>query len=268
MALKGCPGILWVLGAVDFADSHGEGRRAPVVPHLQGFCTPWPVSDLGAYVHQLSVDDQDSVIKDERDRWYRPSPCQVQKFTTIASQLLSSLLAVQERGYVHQGLSMSNVFMIRDQRDLLELCISDLCYCTEKGTCTAAALQTSLAHTAPEVTLGHQKRADFPQMAWAAGVLLWEVCTGLPPACIVHRAGYLAALALPPAPECVGPALRAPGLDDRIDLVLRGLLNVDPKARMTLQEAASVMHSLHSDVHSASYTSALQVCNPRNVIVP
>jgi hypothetical protein len=258
-ALRACPGILPVLGRVDFAASQRDGGRAPAVPHLQGYCTTWPVSNLETYLHRASMSNRDEELKSDRVHWYRPLHCDVRKFVSTAQSLLCTLLAVHRRGLVHQGLSMRNIFMLKVDEDRTEPCLGDLSFCVTRGSPTSWEKHASLAHTAPEVALRHTQLADSPQMALAAGVLLWEMCTGLPPASIMHPAGYHAAVALAPSDEFVGPALRAPGVDDRIDHVLRGLMNVDPEARMTLDVAASVIQSLQADVLSPSYATALQV---------
>lgn len=157
--------------------------------------------------------------------------------------LASSVGTVLKEKHSVAGVSLTNIFLMHpaDCHTSPEVCVGDFSYCVPSGACIGAELHSSLAHTAPEVFSGSQHAADSPQMAWSFGVLLWQLFSGLPPACMMYKEGYQACMDIVcGGSQCNGSAschsglssikgrcsflgkvLRAPERDDRIDWVLR-----------------------------------------------
>lgn len=189
------------------------------------------------------------------------------------------------------GISLKNLFLMHAAglHTHPEVCVGDLSYCVPHGSNTSPEQHSSLAHTAPEVVSGLQSTADSPQMAWAVGMVLWELFSGLPPACMAYKEGFQASmdlvLGVSEGHNCksttsrgagtrtvcgrrrslLGRVLRNPERDDRIDWVLRGLLRANPAFRMSLQAAYDIIGSLWKDMQSCSYPAALQVSPLRNL---
>lgn len=118
-ALQGCPNLLPVLGVVNFAKkaaaiqqsqrrkknfSDDDWRaRQPYVPHLQGYCTPQPHSNLDAYMYGRHAFG--SAARELSSRVYNYSQHSTHQLTGIARQVLRCLLGIQQRGLVHAGVS-------------------------------------------------------------------------------------------------------------------------------------------------------------------
>ena len=183
------------------------------------------------------------------------------------------------------GVNLKNLFLMHaaGHHTHPKLCVGDVSYCVPRGSRTSPEQHSSLAHTAPEVVCGAQDTADSPQMAWAVGMVLWELFAGLPPACMMHKEGFQASmdLILEATEGCITPSgcgastsgmtgrrsllgrvLQAPGRDDRVDWVIRGLLRAHPPSRMSLEVANDIIGTLWKDMKSCSYPAAMQVLLP------
>ena len=191
-------------------------------------------------------------------------------------------------GGMRAGVSLRNLFLMHEAGSHThpKLCVGDLSYCVPRGSRTSPEQHSSLAHTAPEVVSGAQDTADGPQMAWAVGMVLWELFSGLPPACMMSREGFQASMGLVLGTSdsrstgsgaggvkgkgsFLGRVLKAPERDDRVDWVIRGLLRAHPPSRMSLEAAYDIIGTLWQDMQLCSYPAAMQVrppcalCSPR-----
>lgn len=123
-ALHGCPHLLPLLGMVNFSGESAAGgrmvntaanqvttvtdswncRRPPAVPHLEGYCTPRPHSNLDTYVHGYACGRVPGASCEPSTRTYCSPQHSVAQLTGIGMQLLQCLVGVQQRGLVHTGV--------------------------------------------------------------------------------------------------------------------------------------------------------------------
>jgi hypothetical protein len=127
-----------------------------------------------------------------------------------------------------------------------EVCVGDLSFCVPRGSIPNAHQNSSVAHRAPEILSGASTTVESAQMAWAFGIVLWELFSGLPPACMMYTEGFQASLdlvldaaegrsrrrssgccwgsganSIKSRCSFLGRVLRTPERDNRIDWVLR-----------------------------------------------
>uniref|UniRef100_A0A452E191 non-specific serine/threonine protein kinase n=1 Tax=Capra hircus TaxID=9925 RepID=A0A452E191_CAPHI len=143
-------------------------------------------------------------------------------------QLVSAVAHCHNLGIVHRDLKCENILL--DDRGCLKL--SDFGFANWSGL-KNSLLSTfcgSVAYTAPEILMSKKyngKQADL----WSLGVILYAMVTGKLPfkECQPHRMLYLMRR---------GPTFR-PGLSPECQDLIRGLLQLHPRARLGLQQVAT-----------------------------
>ncbi|XP_068840168.1 testis-specific serine/threonine-protein kinase 5-like [Capricornis sumatraensis] len=143
-------------------------------------------------------------------------------------QLVSAVAHCHNLGIVHRDLKCENILL--DDRGCLKL--SDFGFANWSGL-KNSLLSTfcgSVAYTAPEIHMSKKyngKQADL----WSLGVTLYAMVTGKLPfkECQPHRMLYLMRR---------GPTFR-PGLSPECQDLIRGLLQLHPRARLGLQQVAT-----------------------------
>ncbi|XDA79360.1 hypothetical protein R6Z07F_009382 [Ovis aries] len=143
-------------------------------------------------------------------------------------QLVSAVAHCHNLGIVHRDLKCENILL--DDRGCLKL--SDFGFANWSGL-KNSLLSTfcgSVAYTAPEILMSKKyngKQADL----WSLGVTLYAMVTGKLPfkECQPHRMLYLMRR---------GPTFQ-PGLSPECQDLIRGLLQLHPRARLGLQQVAT-----------------------------
>ncbi|XP_070659099.1 testis-specific serine/threonine-protein kinase 5-like [Bos indicus] len=143
-------------------------------------------------------------------------------------QLVSAVAHCHNSGIVHRDLKCENILL--DDRGCLKL--SDFGFANRSGL-KNSLLSTfcgSVAYTAPEILMSKKYNGEQADL-WSLGVILYAMVTGKLPfkECQPHRMLYLMRR---------GPTFR-PGLSPECQDLIRGLLQLRPRARLALQQVAT-----------------------------
>ncbi|DAA22925.1 TPA: testis-specific serine kinase 5-like [Bos taurus] len=143
-------------------------------------------------------------------------------------QLVSAVAHCHNSGIVHRDLKCENILL--DDRGCLKL--SDFGFANRSGL-KNSLLSTfcgSVAYTAPEILMSKKYNGEQADL-WSLGVILYAMVTGKLPfkECQPHGMLYLMRR---------GPTFR-PGLSPECQDLIRGLLQLRPRARLALQQVAT-----------------------------
>ncbi|PRX07608.1 UNVERIFIED_ORG: serine/threonine protein kinase [Actinomadura viridilutea] len=178
---------------------------------------PWIVMELLRARSLQDLVDEDGPLPPERA-------------AEVGRQIVSALRAAHGAGILHRDIKPANVLVADDGRAVL----TDFGIAQVVGDATltkTGLLVGSPAYMAPERVRG--ERATPASDLWSLGATLYAACEGRPPHQRPDAMAVLAAIMTeePPPPRNAGPL--AP--------VLRGLLERDPAARMTAEQAEPLL---------------------------
>jgi serine/threonine protein kinase/predicted ATPase len=170
-------------------------------------------------------------------------------------QACKGLAEVHANGIVHRDLKPANLFLATfpDGRRLIKILDFGLSKpALPTGTAleltSSATLLGSPLYMSPEQILSHAE-VDARSDVWALGVVLYELCTGLPPFRPPSFAAALVAIATeaPAAPSALEPALPA-----ELERVILRCLEKDRNARFdSVDELAAALAPFALDADSA-----------------
>ncbi|KAF4022140.1 hypothetical protein G4228_014096 [Cervus hanglu yarkandensis] len=143
-------------------------------------------------------------------------------------QLVSAVAHCHNSGIVHRDLKCENILL--DDRGCLKL--SDFGFAHQSGfkNTLLSTFCGSVAYTAPEILMSKKYNGEQADL-WSLGVILYAMVTGKLPfkERQPHRMLYLMRR---------GPTFR-PGLSPECQDLIRGLLQLRPRARLGLQQVAT-----------------------------
>ena len=162
--------------------------------------------------------------------WRAPGPCPRGPRMEVARRLLGALRTAHERGVVHRDVKPSNVMLGADGRvTLTDFGIAQAA--DDPRLTTTGSLVGSPGYMAPErLDGGH---ADPASDLWSLGATLWYAVQGRGPFSRDTTAATIAAVinAEVPTTRTRGP----------LGAVIAGLLQRDPRARLTGVQAAALL---------------------------
>nr|XP_020739596.1 testis-specific serine/threonine-protein kinase 5-like [Odocoileus virginianus texanus] len=143
-------------------------------------------------------------------------------------QLVSAVAHCHNSGIVHRDLKCENILL--DDRGCLKLSDFGFAHQSRFKNTLLSTFCGSMAYTAPEILMSKKYNGEQADL-WSLGVILYAMVTGKLPfkERQPHRMLYLM--------RC-GPAFR-PGLSPECQDLIRGLLQLRPRARLGLQQVAT-----------------------------
>jgi serine/threonine-protein kinase len=205
-----------------------------------------------AVVHEyISQPDYDCIVMEyvkgeSLDAIVRRGPLDERQVLRLGLQLAQGLAALHETGFIHRDLKPQNLRVTPDGwLKILDFGLAKRSLPNSEGVSQALTESQDLAGTAPylapEVWGGApaSERSDL----YAAGVILYEMATGLHPFHDFASRGFAwATLNVEPAP----PRTRNPAISPDFESVILHCMQKDPVRRMpSAQQLASVLESLY-----------------------
>lgn len=219
-----------------------------VVPLLATINTNYVCYLVFPYCRRGSVGDELLRRREKKD--YLTQDAVVHIFIGMCS----AVQALHQLGYVHRDLKVANVLRADDGTPML----------TDFGSATTvpiridsareqqraideAAELCSMPYRAPEL-FDCQIGSEITVSAdlWSLGCCLFALCYFVSPFDLVYEKGNSVALAVQSPEKIQYPAPKQ--FDNRISSVIQRLLVVDPKKRMSIEEAVKVLMPLEAEV--------------------
>lgn len=210
-----------------------EARAASVLDH-DGICTIYDIGETDdgqIFISMALYEGQDLGEHLEN------GPLALEQALAVGAQALEGLAAAHARGIVHRDIKPANVFLTREGRvKILDFGVAKLP--DAKLTATGNRLGT-IAYMAPELLQGE---AALPASdCWSAGVLLYEMLTGVPPFQAEQPVQLMQAIlndALLPLRH------HSPQIPETVEALLARALTRDPDRRF--RDAAEFLEALRA----------------------
>lgn len=184
-----------------------------------------------------------------RDTITKEAPMSPERALAVLDPVLSALAAAHRAGLVHRDVKPENVLIADDGRiKVADFGLARAVNAETQHTATGGVLIGTVSYLAPELVV--DGRADARADVYAAGVILYELLTGLKP----HQGESPIAVAYKHVHEDVPPpSEEVPGIPAYVDALVARATTRDRSLRpsdagVLLHHAHRVTHALHEGV--------------------
>ena len=166
-------------------------------------------------------------------------PVPVEEAARIGARVAGALAAAHEAGIIHRDVKPGNVLVHGPQVTVVDFGIAAAAHAAETSMTTPGTVLGTATYMSPEQAsgLGATPASDM----YSFGCLLMALVTGAPP---FAGEAPLELLTQHVSADPARLADRLPGVPDRLDRLVHGLLDKEPSRRPTAREAEQVLAEL------------------------